>query len=172
MSTPNPNGIGAAVTRKEDRRFITGAGNYTDDIVQPGQKYAVFVRSPHAHADILSIDAEPAKRLPGVAAVLIGNDVKVVTTSLVVGVKAPMAAALRPCRRICVAMVTAAKGARRYRPFRCSRPSRSACAGRPGTGGRGTGSVPVTAATRRRSFIVTTGMRWTLGRSSPGRSGS
>ena len=44
-------GIGASVKRKEDQRFITGKGQYTDDINRPGQAYAVFVRSPHAHAD-------------------------------------------------------------------------------------------------------------------------
>ena len=45
-------GIGAAVRRKEDHRFITGKGHYTDDINRPGQTYAYFVRSPHAHARI------------------------------------------------------------------------------------------------------------------------
>ena len=45
-------GIGAAVRRKEDFRFITGQGRYTDDLTRPGQSYAVFVRSPHAHARI------------------------------------------------------------------------------------------------------------------------
>ena len=45
-------GIGAPVRRKEDQRFITGKGQYTDDINRPGQTYAVFVRSPHAHANI------------------------------------------------------------------------------------------------------------------------
>ena len=45
-------GIGASVRRKEDRRFITGKGHYTDDINRPGQTYAYFLRSPHAHATI------------------------------------------------------------------------------------------------------------------------
>ncbi len=49
-------GIGAPVRRKEDQRFITGKGQYTDDINRPGQTYAVFVRSPHAHANIKRID--------------------------------------------------------------------------------------------------------------------
>ena len=53
-------GIGAAVRRKEDHRFITGKGHYTDDINRPGQTYAYFVRSPHAHATIKSIDAKAA----------------------------------------------------------------------------------------------------------------
>jgi aerobic carbon-monoxide dehydrogenase large subunit len=50
-------GIGAAVRRKEDFRFITGKGHYTDDINRPGQAYAYFIRSPHAHAKIKNIDA-------------------------------------------------------------------------------------------------------------------
>ena len=46
------NGIGASVRRKEDQRFLIGKGNYTDDINVAGQTHAVFVRSPHAHAEI------------------------------------------------------------------------------------------------------------------------
>jgi aerobic carbon-monoxide dehydrogenase large subunit len=65
-------GIGAAVRRKEDQRFITGKGHYTDDISRPGQSFAYFVRSPHAHATIKSIDAKAAAKMPGVLAVLTG----------------------------------------------------------------------------------------------------
>src|SRR5271170_148118 len=65
-------GIGAAVRRKEDRRFITGTGHYTDDINRPGQAFAYFVRSPHAHAAIKSIDSKTASAMPGVLAVLTG----------------------------------------------------------------------------------------------------
>ena len=50
-------GIGASVHRKEDFRFITGKGRYTDDINRPGQAHAYFLRSPHAHAIIKRIDA-------------------------------------------------------------------------------------------------------------------
>ena len=46
------NYIGQAVKRREDLRFITGAGQYTDDVALPGQTYAYFIRSPHAHAKI------------------------------------------------------------------------------------------------------------------------
>src|ERR671913_1503109 len=67
-------GIGASVRRKEDRRFITGQGRYTDDFNRPGQAYAFFVRSPHAHAAIRSVDATAAKGMPGVVAVLTGDD--------------------------------------------------------------------------------------------------
>jgi carbon-monoxide dehydrogenase large subunit len=67
-------GIGAAVRRKEDRRFITGTGHYTDDINRPGQTYAYFIRSPHAHATIKSIDATAASAMPGVLAALTGTE--------------------------------------------------------------------------------------------------
>ena len=62
-------GIGASVKRKEDYRFITGGGSYTDDIDRPGQVYAYFVRSPHAHARINGIDKSRAEAAPGVLAV-------------------------------------------------------------------------------------------------------
>ena len=67
-------GIGAAVRRKEDYRFITGQGTYVDDINRPGQLYAVFVRSPHAHAVLKGIDVSGAAAMPGVAAVFTGAD--------------------------------------------------------------------------------------------------
>src|SRR5262247_3054460 len=65
-------GIGAAVRRKEDQRFITGRGHYTDDVNRSGQVFAVFVRSPHAHATIRGIDTAAAAARPGVLAVLTG----------------------------------------------------------------------------------------------------
>ena len=66
-------GIGARVARKEDKRFITGKGRYTDDMVVPGMKHAHFVRSPHAHAKIKSIDTSAAEKMPGVIGILNGN---------------------------------------------------------------------------------------------------
>lgn len=66
-------GIGARVTRKEDKRFLTGKGRYTDDMVVPGMKFASFVRSPYAHAKIKSIDVSAAKAMPGVIDVLDGK---------------------------------------------------------------------------------------------------
>ncbi|WP_029558477.1 xanthine dehydrogenase family protein molybdopterin-binding subunit [Xanthobacter sp. 91] len=66
--------IGAAVRRKEDHRFITGKGRYTDDMDRPGQAFAYFVRSPYAHARIRHIDATAAKAMPGVVDVLTGAD--------------------------------------------------------------------------------------------------
>ena len=68
-------GIGASVKRKEDIRFITGKGRYTDDVNRPGQAHAYFVRSPHAHANIKSIDASAALASPGVVAVFTGDDI-------------------------------------------------------------------------------------------------
>src|SRR5687767_10990806 len=67
-------GIGARVVRKEDKRFITGRGKYTDDMSVPGVCYAGFVRSPYAHAKILGIDTTAAKAMPGVVAVLTGQE--------------------------------------------------------------------------------------------------
>jgi carbon-monoxide dehydrogenase large subunit len=68
-------GIGASVRRKEDHRFITGKGRYTDDISRPGQAHAYFLRSPHAHARIKSIDLHKAKKMPGVVSILTGDDI-------------------------------------------------------------------------------------------------
>ena len=67
-------GVGASVRRKEDFRFITGRGQYTDDIARPGQVYAAFVRSPHAHAAINHVETSAAAAMPGVLAVLTGAD--------------------------------------------------------------------------------------------------
>ncbi|KTQ98588.1 MULTISPECIES: xanthine dehydrogenase family protein molybdopterin-binding subunit [Aureimonas] len=69
-------GFGARVLRKEDRRFITGRGRYTDDMVVPGMKFAAFVRSPHAHARIKGIDASAAREMPGVIDILSGDQLK------------------------------------------------------------------------------------------------
>jgi carbon-monoxide dehydrogenase large subunit len=71
----NATGIGASVKRKEDIRFITGKGHYVDDINRPGQAYAYFLRSPHAHATIDRIDLSAAKAAPGVAAIFTGDDI-------------------------------------------------------------------------------------------------
>ncbi|HWK98084.1 MAG TPA: xanthine dehydrogenase family protein molybdopterin-binding subunit [Pseudolabrys sp.] len=65
-------GIGAPVRRKEDFRFVTGQGQYTDDVTRPGETRAVFVRSPHAHAKIRKLDVAAAKKMPGVVDVLTG----------------------------------------------------------------------------------------------------
>jgi len=67
-------GIGDTVRRKEDLRLVTGRGCYSDDFNFPGQAYAAIVRSPHAHALIRSIDVKTARAMPGVLAVLTGQD--------------------------------------------------------------------------------------------------
>ena len=67
-------GIGQSVTRKEDPRFLTGRGQYVSDINLAGQSYAVFIFSPHAHAEIKAIDTAAAEAAPGVVAVLTGQN--------------------------------------------------------------------------------------------------
>ncbi len=73
---PIIHGMGHAVKRKEDPRFIQGRGNYVDDVNLPGMLYLDIVRSPYAHARITSINVEKAKALPGVAAVITGKDLE------------------------------------------------------------------------------------------------
>lgn len=73
MSTTN-GFIGKSVKRVEDKRFTTGHGNYTDDIVLPKQTYAAFVRSQYAHAKIVSVDTAAAKAMPGVVVIYTGAD--------------------------------------------------------------------------------------------------
>ncbi|MFN8371786.1 MAG: molybdopterin cofactor-binding domain-containing protein [Anaerolineae bacterium] len=68
--------VGAEVKRKEDPRLITGRGTYTANLRLPGMKHVAFVRSPYAHARIGSIDAAAALSIPGVAAVISGEDLK------------------------------------------------------------------------------------------------
>lgn len=79
METPQKNApewMGARMERKEDLRLVTGQGKYLGDIVLPGMLHAVFVRSEYAHARILGIDTSAALELPGVMAVLTGEDFK------------------------------------------------------------------------------------------------
>ena len=83
--------VGQSISRVEDSALLTGRGRFMDDIgVHPGTLHAAFLRSPHAHADILSIDVSRAVAARGVVAVLHGEDIKALTSSLVVGVKAPV----------------------------------------------------------------------------------
>ncbi len=70
----NPEGIGASVRRKEDLRFLSGRGHYTDDINRPGQLYAFIRRSDRPHAEIVSIDTRAAAAAPGVVAVYTSAD--------------------------------------------------------------------------------------------------
>ncbi|MES2844425.1 MAG: xanthine dehydrogenase family protein molybdopterin-binding subunit [Pseudomonadota bacterium] len=73
---PKDYGIGASSKRREDVRFLTGLGHYTDDHVVAGQTFAVFVRSNVAHGRIVSIDTAAAAAMPGVLAVFTGEDFK------------------------------------------------------------------------------------------------
>jgi carbon-monoxide dehydrogenase large subunit len=66
--------LGASIKRREDPRFITGKGNYTDDLKLAGMTHAVFVRSPHANAKIRRIDTTKAAKVPGVVAIFTGKD--------------------------------------------------------------------------------------------------
>jgi len=77
--------VGAEVKRKEDPRLITGTSAYVADIAVPGLHYVAFVRSPHAHARIRSIDTAAAARLPGVRLVLTGRDLRGHCAALPVG---------------------------------------------------------------------------------------
>jgi carbon-monoxide dehydrogenase large subunit len=66
--------LGQAVLRKEDQRYLTGTGQYTDDVAMPRQTHAYFLRSPHAHATIRAIDTSKAKDAPSVVAIFTGAD--------------------------------------------------------------------------------------------------
>ncbi|MDQ1502977.1 MAG: aerobic carbon-monoxide dehydrogenase large subunit, partial [Actinomycetota bacterium] len=70
--------LGSSVPRKEDRRLLTGRGRYVSDLVLPGMLHAAFVRSPYAHAMVTGVDASAALALPGVVAVVAGDDPSVV----------------------------------------------------------------------------------------------
>lgn len=72
----HPNGIGSAVRRTEDARFLTGRGRYVADADVAGQTHAVFVRSPYPHAAIRGIDSSAARRVPGVLAVYTGEEIR------------------------------------------------------------------------------------------------
>jgi carbon-monoxide dehydrogenase large subunit len=67
-------GVGQPIRRKEDQRFLTGAGKYVDDVTMPGMVHIHILRSPHAHAEIESVDTSAAVAAPGVLAVLTGAD--------------------------------------------------------------------------------------------------
>jgi aerobic carbon-monoxide dehydrogenase large subunit len=70
---------GASIKRSEDPRILTGTGRYVDDIKLPGMLHAAFVRSPMAHARVLSVDVTAAQALPGVVAVLTGAELEAMT---------------------------------------------------------------------------------------------
>ena len=76
MGANDMNPIGKSILRKEDVRFLTGTGQYTDDVDVHGATHAYFLRSPHAHAKIAAIDTARAKSMPGVVAIFTGDDLE------------------------------------------------------------------------------------------------
>ena len=134
-------GIGAPVRRKEDQRFVTGQGRYVDDFNRPGQAYAYFLRSPHAHAAIRSIDTGPAMIMPGVIAVFTGDDL----------------AADKIGGLICGWMIHSKDGTPdegRAAPGAC--PGQGALCGRPRGGGDRRNARPGARMRRKPSWSITT----------------
>ena len=83
--------VGQSLTRHEDAWLLTGRGAFADDVgAKPGTLHAAILRSPHAHADVVAVDASAALAQPGVHAVLTGADVRAWSQPFVVGVKQPM----------------------------------------------------------------------------------
>ena len=70
-----PSLVGSRVERKEDKKFLTGKGRYTADITLANQTHAIFIRSPHARAEIKKVDTSKAQKAPGVVAVFTGEDI-------------------------------------------------------------------------------------------------
>lgn len=75
--------VGSSVARKEDRRLLVGKGTYIADVVVDGMVHATFLRSPHAHAEIVSVNADKARKAPGVVAVYTGEELKAKTNPFV-----------------------------------------------------------------------------------------
>ena len=87
----SPPWLGRSLPRVEDAALLTGRGRFIDDLgVPPGTLHAAILRSPHAHAEIAALDVGRARSLSGVACVLTGPEIRELTASLVVGVKAPV----------------------------------------------------------------------------------
>src|SRR5256885_2411771 len=76
MPTATPRLMGAEVKRKEDPRLVTGISSYVDDITIPGLHYVAFVRSPHAHAKVGTIDTTAAAKRAGVFKIVTGQDIR------------------------------------------------------------------------------------------------
>jgi 2-furoyl-CoA dehydrogenase large subunit len=93
--------VGQSLERVEDAALLSGRGAYMDDLgVKPGTLHAAILRSPHAHADILSVNSEAALRLPGVIAVVSGKDVAAFTAPLISGLRAPIEARAMATERV------------------------------------------------------------------------
>jgi 2-furoyl-CoA dehydrogenase large subunit len=91
MTAASTDWIGQSIERVEDLTLLAGRGSFIDDVgVPPGTCHAAILRSSHAHADIGAVDVSAARQAPGVTAVITGADVKALSASLAVGVKAPI----------------------------------------------------------------------------------
>ena len=91
MSAVIKSWCGQSIERVEDAALLTGHGRFIDDLgVKPGTLHAAILRSPHAHARIVEIRTQTARNAPGVAAILVAEDITTLSASLVVGVKAPI----------------------------------------------------------------------------------
>lgn len=83
--------VGRSVPRVEDAALLTGAGRFIDDLAEPaGLLHAAILRSPHAHAKLVSLDISRAKALPGVEGILTGAEVRALAKPLLAGLKVPM----------------------------------------------------------------------------------
>jgi 2-furoyl-CoA dehydrogenase large subunit len=98
VETPQRRYVGQRLPRREDDRLTTGAGRYVDDIHLPGMLHAAFLRSPYAHARIVSVDTTAALALPGVRTVITGADAEARTKPLGTLVPTPL-----PIQRYCLA---------------------------------------------------------------------
>lgn len=91
MPVATPPWVGQSLLRAEDAPLLTGPGRFIDDLpVQAGTLHAAILRSPHGHARIVTIDTVAARIAAGVRAVLTGEELRAVASSLVAGVKAPV----------------------------------------------------------------------------------
>src|SRR5919199_4500941 len=83
--------VGQSLKRTEDPRLLTGTGHYIDDLEPvPGLVHAAIVRSPHAHARVISVESSAARALPGVLGLLTGDDVRRLSRPFPLAVDAPL----------------------------------------------------------------------------------
>ena len=89
MKSKTEDWVGKGMERREDARLLTGRGKFLDDLRLPGMKHAAILRSPHAHANLLSLEVSAALKIPGVIDVLTGEDVKAMSNPFPCGVNVP-----------------------------------------------------------------------------------
>ena len=99
--SPLPRWVGRSLERREDAALLTGGGRFIDDLgLRPDTLQAAILRAPHAHALIERIDAEAARAMPGVAAVITGAELAEITAPLLAGVRAPIEARVMAVDRV------------------------------------------------------------------------